>query len=219
MDFNNYTERARSLLQTAQTQALARGHQRFTPEHIAKALLEDNEQMASNLIKAAGGNPELALQKVEAALNNLPKVEGQGAGQLYPTPELARLFEQVQTIAKKYGDKYVTAERLLLALSLLAGSDSATALRSAGVTPESLNEAINSIRKGRVADSENAEGNYEALKKYTRDLTDAARQGKLDPVIGRDEEIRRSIQVLSRRTKNNPVLIGCLLYTSPSPRD
>lgn len=208
MDFSNYTERARSILQTAQTQALARGHQRFTPEHIAKALLEDKDQMANNLIRAAGGNPELALQKIEASLNNIPKVEGAGAGQLYPTPELARLFEQVQSIAKKYGDKYVTAERLLLALSLLAGSDSASALRSSGASPESLNEAINNIRKGRVADSENAEQTYEALSKYSRDLTEAASEGKLDPVIGRDEEIRRSIQVLSRRTKNNPVLIG-----------
>lgn len=208
MDFTNYTERSRGFIQAAQTQALARGHQRFSPEHVAKVLLEDEEGLASNLIRAAGGTPELALKGVETALDKLPKVEGQGAGSLYPTPELARFFEQANAISKKAGDKFVTAERLLLALSLLAGTPSAEALKAAGVSPESLNEAINAARKGRKAESENAEASFESLKKYTRDLTAAARDGKLDPVIGRDEEIRRSIQVLSRRTKNNPVLIG-----------
>lgn len=208
MDFNNYTERARGLLQAAQTGALAKGHQRLTPEHVAKALLEDESGLARNLIAAAGGTPQLALQKIQAELDRLPKVEGAGAGQLYPSPELARFFESVQQIAKKAGDKYVTAERMLLALAMLEGTASAEALKGAGVTAASLNEAINTVRKGRVADNETAEESYEALKKYARDLTEAARSGKLDPVIGRDEEIRRAIQVLSRRTKNNPVLIG-----------
>jgi ATP-dependent Clp protease ATP-binding subunit ClpB len=208
MDLNQFTERARGFLQSAQTQALARGHQRFTPEHIAKVLLEDREGMASGLVRQAGGNADLALARIEAELNKQPKVEGGGAGQLYPTPELARFFEQAQQIAKKYGDKFVTVERMLLALALLEGTPSCEALKAAGVTAQSLNEAINTLRKGRVADSENAEQAYDALKKYARDLTEAAKSGKLDPVIGRDEEIRRAIQVLSRRTKNNPVLIG-----------
>ncbi len=208
MDFSTYTERARGFLQSAQTQALARGHQRLTPEHMAKVLLEDREGLASGLIRQAGGTPELALQRIEDELNKQPKVEGGGAGQLYPTPELARFFEKAQEVATKAGDKYVTVERMLLALALLEGTPSAAALKSAGVTPQSLNEAINALRKGRVADSENAEQAYDALKKYARDLTEAATSGKLDPVIGRDEEIRRAIQVLSRRTKNNPVLIG-----------
>jgi len=208
MDFSNYTDRARGFIQSAQTQALARGHQKLTPEHVAKVLLEDNEGLASNLIRAAGGQPELALQKVNAALDLLPRVEGSGAGSLYPTPELARFFELTQQIAKKAGDKFVTAERLLLALAMSEGTPSCDALKGAGATAQQLNEAINKIRKGRTADSENAEQQYDALKKYARDLTEAAASGKLDPVIGRDEEIRRAIQVLSRRTKNNPVLIG-----------
>ncbi len=208
MDFSNYTERARGFLQAAQTQALARGHQRFTPEHIAKVLLEDAEGLASNLIRLAGGTPELALGKVNAALDALPRVEGSGSGSLYPTPELARLFELVQALAKKAGDKFVTAERLLLALAMNEGSPSCDALKAAGAPAQAINEAINKIRKGRTADSESAEQQYDALKKYARDLTEAAEQGKLDPVIGRDEEIRRAIQVLSRRGKNNPVLIG-----------
>lgn len=208
MDFSNYTERARGFLQAAQTQALARGHQRFTPEHIAKVLLEDKEGLAAGLIRHAGGSPEKALQKIEDSLNKHPRVEGGGTGQLYPTPELARFFEKANEVANKAGDKFVTVERLLLALVLSEGADAATALKESGVTPQGLNEAINALRKGRKADSENAEQAYDALKKYARDMTEVARQGKLDPVIGRDEEIRRAVQVLSRRTKNNPVLIG-----------
>ncbi len=208
MDFSNYTERARGFLQAAQTQALARGHQRFTPEHIAKVLLEDKEGLAAGLIRHAGGSPEKALQKIEDSLNKHPRVEGGGTGQLYPTPELARFFEKANEVANKAGDKFVTVERLLLALTLSEGADAATALKESGITPQGLNEAINVLRKGRKADSENAEQAYDALKKYARDMTEVARQGKLDPVIGRDEEIRRAVQVLSRRTKNNPVLIG-----------
>ena len=208
MDFEKYTERARGFVQSAQALALRDGHQRFVPEHVLKVLLDDPEGLAGNLIQAAGGNRAMAMEKVEATLAKMPKVEGSGAGQLYLAPETARLFEQAETIAEKAGDSFVTVERLLLALTMAAGTDAAETLKQAGVTPQALNSAIEGLRKGRTADTASAEQGYDALKKYTQDLTDAAREGKLDPVIGRDEEIRRVIQVLSRRTKNNPVLIG-----------
>ncbi len=208
MDLEKYTDRSRGFVQSAQGLALRSGHQRFTPEHLLKVLLDDSEGLAANLIRAAGGRPELALQAVEAALQKMPKVEGSGAGQIYLAPETARVFEQAEQVAKKAGDSYVTAERLLLALAVEQGTDAAKTLKDAGVTAQKLNEAINSVRKGRTADSASAEDSYDALKKYARDLTEDASEGRLDPVIGRDEEIRRSIQVLSRRTKNNPVLIG-----------
>lgn len=208
MDFEKYTERSRGFLQAAQTVAMRDGHQQLTPEHLAKVLLDDEEGLAANLMAAAGADPKRALAAVDAALAKLPKVEGAGAGQLYVTRELSRLFQSAEELGKKAGDEYVTAERLLLALSMAEGTPSATALADAGLTPQALNAAINDIRKGRTADSPSAESSYDALKKYARDLTQAARDGKLDPVIGRDEEIRRTIQVLSRRTKNNPVLIG-----------
>ena len=208
MDFETYTERSRGFVQAAQALALRSGHQRFTPEHLLKVLLDDKEGLAANLIQAAGGDPARALGAVDAALGKLPEVEGAGAGQLYIAPETARLFEQAETIAEKAGDSYVTAERLLLALALASGTPAAKALADAGVTAQALNAAINDLRKGRTAQSPTAEESYDALKKYARDLTAVAREGKLDPVIGRDEEIRRTIQVLSRRTKNNPVLIG-----------
>nr|WP_295836410.1 ATP-dependent chaperone ClpB [uncultured Azospirillum sp.] len=208
MDFEQYTERSRGFIQAAQTLAVRRGHQRLTPEHLLKTLLDDKEGLAANLIRAAGGDPKAALSAVDAELDKLPKVEGSGAGQLYLTPELSRVFEQAEKVAEKAGDSFVTAERILLALAMADGTPSGKALKSAGVTPQALNTAINDIRKGRTADSASAEQGYDALKKYARDLTAAARDGKLDPVIGRDEEIRRTIQVLARRTKNNPVLIG-----------
>ena len=208
MDFEKYTERARGFIQSAQSMALRDGHQRFLPEHILKVLLDDPEGLAGNLIQAAGGNPGVAAESVQAALAKTPRVEGGGAGQLYLAPETARVFEQAEKIAEKAGDSFVTVERLLLALTMASGTDAADALKQAGVTPQSLNGAIEGLRKGRTADTASAEQGYDALKKYTRDLTEAAREGKLDPVIGRDEEIRRVIQVLSRRTKNNPVLIG-----------
>jgi ATP-dependent Clp protease ATP-binding subunit ClpB len=208
MDFEKYTERSRGFVQAAQALALREGHQRFLPEHILKVLLDDPEGLASNLIGAAGGDPKVALANTEAALRKQPKVEGSGAGQLYLDPATARLFDQAQKLAEKAGDSFVTAERLLLALAMAEGTEAAKALKAAGITPQKLNEAINQIRKGRTADTASAEQGYDALKKYTRDLTAAARDGKLDPVIGRDDEIRRVIQVLSRRTKNNPVLIG-----------
>jgi ATP-dependent Clp protease ATP-binding subunit ClpB len=208
MDFENYTERARGFVQSAYALALRSNHQRLTPEHLLKILLEDKQGLAANLVRAAGGNPEQALAAVEAELAKLPRVEGAGAGQPQLTPEAARVFDSAQQIADKAGDKYVTAERLLVALALAAGTPSARALAAAGVNAQALNQTIEQVRKGRTADTANAEEGFEALKKYTRDLTAAAREGKLDPVIGRDEEIRRTIQVLSRRTKNNPVLIG-----------
>ncbi len=208
MDFERYTDRARGFIQSAQGLALRSRHQRFTPDHLLKVLLDDEEGLAANLIGAAGGDAREALQAVEQSLEKMPRVEGSGAGQLYIAPELATLFDQAEQIAKKAGDSYVTAERLLLALAMARDTDAGKALERAGVTAKGLNEAINTLRKGRTADTASAEEGYDALKKYARDLTAVAREGKLDPVIGRDEEIRRTIQVLSRRTKNNPVLIG-----------
>ncbi|HKX09481.1 MAG TPA: ATP-dependent chaperone ClpB [Stellaceae bacterium] len=208
MDFEKYTERAKGFVQAAQGLAQRRGHQQITPEHLLKALLEDKEGLCANLIRAAGGDPAAASSGVDAALQKIPSVEGSGAGQTYLAPEMARLFEQAEKIAEKAGDSFVTVERLLFAMTMARESAAAKALAQAGVNPQSLNHAIEQIRKGRKADSATAEEGYDALKKYARDLTAAAREGKLDPVIGRDEEIRRTVQVLSRRTKNNPVLIG-----------
>jgi ATP-dependent Clp protease ATP-binding subunit ClpB len=207
MDFEKYTERARGFVQSAQGLALREGHQRFLPEHLLKVLLDDSEGLAANLIQAAGGNPRAALQATEQLLRRQPKVEGSGAGQVYLAPETARLFDSAQKIAQKAGDSFVTVERLLLAIAM-SETDAGKVLKDAGLSPQALNGAIEQIRKGRTADTASAEQGYDALKKYTRDLTAAAREGKLDPVIGRDDEIRRVIQVLSRRTKNNPVLIG-----------
>ncbi len=208
MDFEKYTERSKGFVQAAQTLAQRRGNQQITPEHLLKVLLDDKEGLCANLIGAAGGDAKMALSAVEAALEKLPQVGGSGAGQTYPSQDLARLFEQAEKIADKAGDSFVTVERLLIALALLKDAPSAKALTSAGVTAQSLNHAVEELRKGRKADSATAEEGYDALKKYARDLTAAAKEGKLDPVIGRDEEIRRTVQVLSRRTKNNPVLIG-----------
>lgn len=208
MNLEKYTERARGFIQSAQTLALRSNHQQLTPLHVLKVLLDDKEGLAANLITAAGGDSRKALATVEAGLNKIAKVEGGGAGQVYLAPETARLFDQAEQVAEKSGDSFVTAERLLLALALAQGTDAAKALADAGMTAQALNGAINDIRQGRKADSATAEDSYDALKKYAQDLTAAAREGKLDPVIGRDEEIRRTIQVLSRRTKNNPVLIG-----------
>src|SRR5881394_3464330 len=208
MDFEKYTDRARGFVQSAQSLALREGHQQFASEHLLKVLLDDPEGLASGLIDRSGGRSREALSAVEAALAKLPKVSGSGAGQVYLAPALARVFDQAQKVAEKAGDSYVTVERLLLALALEKDSEAGRILANAGVTPQNLNAAINALRKGRTADSASAESGYDALKKYARDLTEVAREGKLDPVIGRDDEIRRTIQVLSRRTKNNPVLIG-----------
>jgi ATP-dependent Clp protease ATP-binding subunit ClpB len=208
MDVEKYTERSRGFLQAAQALAQRSGHQRLTPEHLLKVLLDDREGLAANLIRAAGGDPQRALAGVEAALDKQPRVEGSGAGQLFLAPETARLFEAAEKLAEKAGDSFVTVERLLIALAMASGTPAANILASAGVSAQGLNAAVNEVRKGRTAESATAEDSYDALKKYARDLTAAAQEGKLDPVIGRDEEIRRTIQVLSRRTKNNPVLIG-----------
>jgi ATP-dependent Clp protease ATP-binding subunit ClpB len=208
MELEKYTERSKGFIQAAQNLALRGGHQRLNPEHLLKVLLDDKEGLCANLIIAAGGNAKAALQAVETELDRQPKVEGSGAGQVYMSPELARVFEQAEQIAEKAGDSFVTVERLLLALAMAKETAAGKALAASGVTPQSLNAAIEQVRKGRKADSASAEEGYDALKKYARDLTAVAREGKLDPVIGRDEEIRRTIQVLSRRTKNNPVLIG-----------
>ena len=207
MNIEKFTERSQGFIQAAQGLAQRRNHQRLMPEHLLKILLDDKEGLAANLIRSAGGDPAQALRAVEATLDKLPRIEGAGAGQVYLGPELARALESAEEQAQKAGDSFVTAERMLLALAIAPGA-SADALKSAGVTPQKLNHAIDQIRQGRPADSSNAEAGYDALKKYGRDLTQAARDGKLDPVIGRDEEIRRTIQVLARRTKNNPVLIG-----------
>ncbi len=208
MNFDRYTDRAKGFVQSAQNLALREGHQQFSAEHLLKVLLDDPEGLAAGLINRAGGDAGEALRAVEAVLSKRPKVSGGGAGQLYLAPELARMFDAAEKIADKAGDKFVTAERLLLALAIEKGTEAGKILAAARVTPEAINSVINEIRKGRTADSASAEQAYDALKRYARDLTEAAANGKLDPVIGRDEEIRRTIQVLSRRTKNNPVLIG-----------
>jgi ATP-dependent Clp protease ATP-binding subunit ClpB len=208
MDLNKYTERAKGFLLNAQTLAQRSGHQRLMPEHLLKTLLDDPEGLAAGLIRAAGGDAARATKEVDAALAKQPKVEGSGAGQIYMAPETGKVFESAEEIARKAGDSFVTVERLLLALALQKGNGASDALAKAGAKPEAINRAIEDIRKGRKADSASAEDQYDALKKYSRDLTQAARDGKLDPVNGRDEEIRRTIQVLARRTKNNPVLIG-----------
>jgi len=208
MNFEKYTERARGFVQSAQSLALREGHQQFATEHLLKVLLDDPEGLASGLIDRAGGRSREALAATEEALRKRPKVEGGGAGQLYIEPGLARAFDAAEKAAEKAGDSYVTVERLLLGLALEKDTEAGRILAKAGLTPQNLNAAINALRKGRTADNASAENAYDALKKYARDLTQAARDGKIDPVIGRDEEIRRTIQVLSRRTKNNPVLIG-----------
>ncbi len=207
MQFENYTDRAKGMVQAAQTIALRDGHQQVTPEHLLKALFDDAEGLAANLVRAAGGAPEKALAAAEEALGKLPRVEGAGA-QTYLAQSLAKVFADAEGQAKAAGDTFVTAERLLTALAGAGDADASRALKEAGVTQASLEAAIADLRKGRKADSASAEQAYDALGRYARDLTEAAAEGKLDPVIGRDEEIRRAMQVLSRRTKNNPVLIG-----------
>ena len=208
MDFEKFTDRAKGFIQSAQSLARNEQHQQFTTEHLLKVLLEDEEGLSAGLITRAGGDAAAALQATQSALSALPKVSGDGAGQIYLGQDLARVFDTAQKVAKKAGDSYVTVERLLLAIAMDEKSKAGKCLKDARVTPQALNQAINEIRKGRTADTASAEQGYDALKKYARDLTEDAANGRLDPVIGRDEEIRRTIQVLSRRTKNNPVLIG-----------
>ena len=209
MDFEKLTERARGFVQAAQTIAVREHHQRIVPAHLAKALLDDEQGMAAGLLNAAGGNAKAASQAVDALVDKQPAVTGSGASQAPGMDgDTIRLIDQAQEIATKAGDQFVTVERILLAMLLAKGTEVATALGKSGVTPQALNAAIEKLRGGRTADSQASEDRYDALKRFSRDLTQAARDGKLDPVIGRDEEIRRTIQVLARRTKNNPVLIG-----------
>ncbi len=207
MDFEKLTERARGFIQAASTIAIREFHQRITPEHLLKAFLDDEEGAASGLIKAAGGNPQAAKLSVDGEVARIPKVQGSGAGQPQITPELVRVLDAAAQAAQKAGDEYVAQDRLLVAL---AASDqpAGRVLQSAGASAQALEKAVTDVRKGRKVTSQNADASFDALKKYARDVTQLARDGKLDPVIGRDEEIRRTIQVLARRTKNNPVLIG-----------
>ena len=207
MDIEKFTDRAKGFLQAAQTIAIREFHQRLGAEHLLKALLDDEEGAAAGLIRAAGGRPEQAKAAVDAEVAKLPKVQGSGAGQPQAAPDLVRVLDAAEQAARKAGDEYVAQDRVLVALASV-DSPAARALASAGVTAQALEKALNDIRKGRRVTSANAEANFDALKKYARDVTQVAREGKLDPVIGRDEEIRRTIQVLARRTKNNPVLIG-----------
>src|SRR3982751_3101475 len=209
MDFEKLTDRARGFLQAAQTIAVREHHQRIAPAHLLKALLDDEQGMAAGLIQAAGGDAKTAKLEVDALVSKIPAVTGSGATQAPAIDgDTIRILDQAEQIAKKGGDSYVTVERILLAMALAKNTDVGGALSRAGLTPQNLNAAIEKLRGGRTADTQSSEDRYDALKKFARDLTAAAREGKLDPVIGRDEEIRRTIQILARRTKNNPVLIG-----------
>ncbi|MDV7271688.1 ATP-dependent chaperone ClpB [Thioclava sp. A2] len=206
MNMEKFTERSRGFIQAAQTIAMREGHQQVVPEHLLKALMDDDQGLASNLIQRAGGEAKRVTEAVDLAVNKLPKVSG-GAGQVYVDQSLVRVLDEAEKIAKKAGDSFVPVERILMALTVV-NTRAKDALDAGAVTAQKLNTAINDLRKGRTADSASAEEGYEALKKYARDLTEAAEEGKIDPIIGRDDEIRRTMQVLSRRTKNNPVLIG-----------
>ena len=206
MNLEKFTERSRGFIQAAQTIAMRESHQRIVPEHLLKALMDDSEGLAANLISAAGGDAKAVKTAADLAVSKIAKVSG-GDDQIYVDTLTAKVMDEAETVAKKAGDSFVPVERILTALCIVK-SVAQAALKDGGVTAQALNSAINDVRKGRKADSASAEDTYEALKKYARDLTEAARDGKIDPIIGRDEEIRRTMQVLSRRTKNNPVLIG-----------
>ncbi|MCH7711824.1 MAG: AAA family ATPase, partial [Proteobacteria bacterium] len=208
MEFERFTERARGFIHAAQSLAVGMSHQQITPEHLLKVLLADKEGLAAELIASAGGDVATVSSALETALGKVPRVEGSGAGQVYLAPEAQRLLEAADKLAEKAGDSFVTTERILLACVMATGAGVAGILADAGVTARNLSGAIDAMRKGRKADSATSEDSYDALGKYTGDLTVMAREGALDPVIGRDEEIRRTVQILSRRTKNNPVLIG-----------
>ncbi len=208
MDFEKFTEKSKGYLQKAQTLAMRNKHQSLEPEHLLRVMLDDEEHLIQKLIREAGGDPNKVARKTDEAITKIPVVTGSGAGGLRISTDLAKMLDSALLLAEKSGDKFISGDRILQAMSLLRGSHVEELLTDAGVTPQGLNEAVNKRRKGRTADSATAEGQFDALNKYARDLTEAARDGKLDPVIGRDEEIRRTVQVLSRRTKNNPVLIG-----------
>ena len=204
MNLEEITDRAKGFLQAAQTIAIRETHQRVAPEHLLKALLDDDEGLSSNLIRAAGGNPAAAVQATDLALAKIARVSGAGAQNLQWDNDTVRILDSAEQIATKAKDSFVPVERILMAIALATTTAAGKALAASGVTATTLNAAIDAARKGRTADSANAEAGFDALKKYARDLTQAARDGKLDPVIGRDEEIRRTVQVLSRRTKEQP---------------
>ncbi len=208
MDFDKLTEKTKSMLQQAQTLATRYSHQSLEPEHLLKVMLDDKDALASKIIRAAGGDVPLLKASIEGAISKFPVVEGSGAGGLRLSNDLAKIFAQAEKVAEKAGDRFVTTERILQAMILAKRSDISGFMQDAHVSDANLNMAINDIRKGRTADCAGAEDQFDALAKYARDLTEDARNGKLDPIIGRDEEIRRTVQVLARRTKNNPVLIG-----------
>ncbi len=208
MNFEKFTERSKSVVQASQTLAIRRDNQQLETSHLLKCLIDDDSNVVKTLIRSAGGKLESLVPKVDELLAKLPEVKGSGASQLHISKSLAKVFDQAEQLAKKSGDAFVTLERLLQALTLVPTADVTDILKQSGVKAEKLNQAVNSMRKGRTADSASAEDQFDALNKYARDLTADAREGNLDPVIGRDEEIRRTIQILSRRTKNNPVLIG-----------
>ena len=205
MNLEKFTERSRGFQQAAQTIAVRESHQRLAPEHLLKAIMDDDQGLAANLIRRSGGAPERVVEALALAMGKLLKVTGDA--QPFMDPGLVKVLDEAEKVAKKAGDSFVPVERILMALCMVS-SKAKEALDAGAVTAQKLNAAINDIRKGRTADSASAEEGYDALKKYARDLTEAAEQGKIDPIIGRDEEIRRTMQVLSRRTKNNPVLIG-----------
>jgi ATP-dependent Clp protease ATP-binding subunit ClpB len=209
MEFDKFTEKSKSILQKAQTLAMRSDHQSLEPEHLLKVMLEDEDGLTERLVQAAGGNPARLKKAVEQSLSKLPAVSGSGAGGLRISSDLSKTMDNALQLAEKAGDKYVTLERIFQSMLMSrAASEMGGIVADAGLNATAVNQAINQMRKGRTADSANAEDQFEALAKYARDLTKDARDGKLDPIIGRDEEIRRTIQILSRRTKNNPVLIG-----------
>ena len=206
MDLTKFTERARGFVQNAQSIAVREDHQRLEPLHLLKALLDDEDGFAATLVTRAGGNSAQVREQLAQEFSKLPKVSG-GAGQMILDTSTAKVLAEAEKLAEKAKDKFVTVERILTALAMVRSS-AKTLLSAAGLTAQNLNAVINDLRKGRTADSASAEETYDALEKYAQDLTAAAEAGKIDPIIGRDEEIRRAMQVLSRRTKNNPVLIG-----------
>ena len=208
MDFEKFTEKSRGFMQQAQTLAMRSDHQSLEPEHLLKIMLDDEDGIASRLIQACGGKEEVLRKEINTSLAKLPSVTGAGAGQLRISGDLSKILDNALNLSEKSGDKFVTAERILQAVGMAKSTDIGGMLETSNIKPEALNQAINQMRKGRTADTAQAEDNFDALNKYARDLTEDARKGKLDPIIGRDEEIRRTIQILSRRTKNNPVLIG-----------
>jgi ATP-dependent Clp protease ATP-binding subunit ClpB len=208
MDFEKFTEKSKSVLQAAQTLAMRRGNPSLEPEHLLNVMLDDEDGVIARLVVAGGADVQRLKRDLDKALAKFPSVQGPWAGQLRIAPDLSKILDQALDLATKAGDAYVTSERIFQAMAAARAAEVAGLIENCGLTPVRLNQAINAMRKGRTADSPNAEGQFDALRKYARDLTEAAREGKLDPVIGRDEEIRRTVQVLSRRTKNNPVLIG-----------